>query len=301
MNAFKRAYYELTLKIVVWEKTANAYQDFFSDLMNKCYPGDFISSRTWGSMGDRKNDGYLQSTRTLFAVYAPDQGPAENTAAKMESDYNGGMAHWGDRVVCWIFVHNAVRGLSPRVMEKLFDLDDRNEEVAVKQWGFEAIRQHVFTLSEPDLAALLGPAPSEQDMLDLRFDDVQDVLDEIAQQDPLDDDIRPVPADKLECNQLSWEIKELLEVGMQKTDLVSDYFDQYHDPMFGDRIAQSFKEKYRRCRELSMPPDSIFLELQKFTGGEQLLPPRKQAAVLAVLAYLFERCDICERPNGNSS
>src|SRR5215218_6509872 len=95
MNAFKRAYYEATLKIVVWEKTANAYQDFFSDLMNKCYPGDFISSRTWGRMGDKKNDGYLQSTRTLFAVYAPDQGPAENTAAKMESDYTGGMAHWG--------------------------------------------------------------------------------------------------------------------------------------------------------------------------------------------------------------
>jgi len=249
-------------------------------------------------MGDRKNDGYLQSTQTLFAVYAPDGGPAANTVAKMESDYSEGMTYWHSRVGYWIFVHNAVRGLSPSVIEKLLELDARNEDVAVKQWGFEAIRQQVFSLSEVDVAALLGPTPSEQDMLDLRFEDIQDVLDDIAQQDPLPDaDIRPVPADKLERNQLSWEIRRLLEVGMQKTDLVSAYIGQYHNPMYGDRIAQSFSDHYRRCRNLPTPPDKVFFELQKFAGGEQLPNPRKQAAVLAVLAYLFEQCDIFERPD----
>lgn len=302
MNDLRRAFYEATLKNVVWEKTANAYQDFFSDVMNKCYPGDFISSRTWGSMGDKKNDGYLQSRRTLFAVYAPDNGPANNTVAKMESDYSGGVAHWKDRINCWIFVHNAVKGISPTVVEKLLELDARIQEISVKQWNFEVIRQLIFGLSEPDVAALLGPAPSEQDMMDLRFSDIQDVLDEIAEQDPPPNaDIRPVPSDKLERNELSSDIKTLLENGMQKSDLVSDYFAQYLDPMFGDRVVQAFKEKYQRCRDLPMSPDRIFLELQKFTGGEQLLLPRRQAAVLAVLAYLFEQCDIFERPNGNSS
>ena len=87
---------------------------------------------------------------------------------------------------------------------------------------------------------------------------------------------------------------------MQKTDLVSDYFAQYHEPMFGDEIAQAFTEKYQQCRDLPMSPDAVFFELQKFTGGDQLHAPRIQAAVLAVLAFLFEQCDIFERPDENS-
>jgi hypothetical protein len=44
-----------------------------------------------------------------------------------------------------------------------------------------------------------------------------------------------------------------------------------------------------------MDPDIIFRKLQEFTGGRELGSPTDQAAVLAVLAYLFEQCDIFER------
>jgi hypothetical protein len=42
-----------------------------------------------------------------------------------------------------------------------------------------------------------------------------------------------------------------------------------------------------------MSPDEIFTELQTFAGGMDGVPSQ-QAAVLSVMSYFFERCDIFE-------
>ena len=42
-----------------------------------------------------------------------------------------------------------------------------------------------------------------------------------------------------------------------------------------------------------LSPDQIFTELQTFAGGMDGTP-KHQAAVLAVMSYFFERCDIFE-------
>lgn len=47
---------------------------------------------------------------------------------------------------------------------------------------------------------------------------------------------------------------------------------------------------------MGMTPDAIFGKLQEFAGGSQRGDSGHEAAVLAVLAYLFEQCDIFERP-----
>lgn len=44
--------------------------------------------------------------------------------------------------------------------------------------------------------------------------------------------------------------------------------------------------------------DAVFAELQAFVGGQPPASPQRQAAALTVLAYLFEACDIYERPQG---
>ncbi len=39
--------------------------------MGLAYKADFMACRPWGNKGDRKNDGFLESQRRLFLVYAP--------------------------------------------------------------------------------------------------------------------------------------------------------------------------------------------------------------------------------------
>ncbi len=297
MDRFTRAFYELKFEVAFLTRSGNAFQDFFGDIMEKCHPGDFQRVRPWGRVGDRKNDGYLWSRRTLFQVYAPNDMTAAEAITKIDQDYHGALPYWEQYFDYWTFVHNARRGLAPDVLRKLLDLNDHHPSVTVAGWGFEELRQNVFTLDLADLASLLGEAPSQRDMLELRFEDLQEVLRAVAAQEPpADPEIRPVPPGKLLRNGLSGSTQVLLEAGMRKAALVEAFFNQHPEPTFGDQIAQALKRKYERLQGLRMDPDVIFHELQTFAGGSQRGQSRYEAAVLAVLAFFFEACDIFERP-----
>jgi hypothetical protein len=133
-------------------------------------------------------------------------------------------------------------------------------------------------------------------MVDVRYDNIQEVLRNIALQEiSLHQDIRPVPPDKLRFNRLSDDVQILLATGMRKAGLVEKFFNDYSDPLYGDEIAAAFNREYKKFRLLNLDPDIIFLKLQEFTGGQERGTPTYQAAVLAVLAHLFEQCDIFER------
>jgi hypothetical protein len=71
-------------------------------------------------------------------------------------------------------------------------------------------------LNEADLASLLVDyAPSSKNILVVQYDNVQEVLNNIARQKlPLIQDIRQVPPDKLKFNRLSENVQILLTSGM---------------------------------------------------------------------------------------
>src|SRR5208337_4018326 len=111
------------------KKRGNAFQDFFADIMEKRYPGDFIRVRPWGNVGDRKNDGYLKSERTLFQVYAPNEMAAAAAIAKIEEDFTGALPYWQQYFDKWVFVHNAYDGLSPQIVAKLLELEQKHSPI----------------------------------------------------------------------------------------------------------------------------------------------------------------------------
>ncbi len=296
MDQLKRSYYEVVFERDYLKKGGNEFQDFFYEIMEKCYPSDFQRVCPWGNAGDRKNDGYLPSKRTLFQVYAPNEMVASEAIAKIHEDFHGALQYWQKYFDNWIFVHNSRKGLGPQITATLLELTTYHEFVMVTSWGFEELRINVFSLNEVDLASLLGPAPSNRDMFDVRYANVQEVLSHIAKQEPsLPQDLRPVPSDKLKRNHLSADVQNLLTAGMQKADLVRNFFNDHYKPLYGDEVAEAFKKEYNKYRTLQMDPDIIFRKLQEFTGGLERGSPTDEAAVLAVLAYLFEQCEIFER------
>jgi hypothetical protein len=297
MDEFSRAYYEVVLELAFIKKKGNEFQDFFSDIMEKSHPGDFQRVRPWGSSGDRKNDGYLKSERNIFAVYAPNELKSSETIAKIEDDFNGALPFWEQHFNRWTFVHNSRQGLGPDLLQKLLALEAANHQIQITNWGYEELRQKVFSLHDADIAALLGPSPSRTDLTKVGFEDLRDVLIAIGQQPPLaDEEVRPVPADKLSANALSNNVKILLRTGMTKADLVKQFFDDWHDPTFGDRVAERFKREYTEAKMKHLAPDDIFSTLFAFAGGGERGTPTHEVTVLAVLAHLFEECDIFEQP-----
>lgn len=153
------SYYELRFKVQYLEAKGSAFQDLFASVMAKVHPEDFMPCRPWGAIGDRKNDGYLKSGRTLFQVYAPSEITQAATLRKIEHDFTEALPYWREHFDTWVFVHNAREGLPPDVLAKLLALGREHAPVKVVQWGFEELLLRFRRLSPDSLRALYGEPP----------------------------------------------------------------------------------------------------------------------------------------------
>lgn len=294
----QQAYYEQRFESLFLRAKGDEFQTFFERLMGLAYKADFMACRPWGNIGDRKNDGFLKSERRLFQVYAPNELDAIKTIAKITEDFEGAKPHWGEHFDKWVFVHNATGGLPPHVLQKLLDFERENDGIALESWGLEELLLVFRRLSLDDLATWLGLAPTEETKARVGFKELQVVLESLAGRTSLvDAPVRSVPPGKIEANDLSDSVAVLIRNGMIKAPLVSAFFDSWHDETLGERLAVAFREEYGRLRGTSHP-NLIFSELQTWVGGNQRGTAEHEMAVLTVLAYYFERCDIFEEPSG---
>jgi hypothetical protein len=292
------AYYEQMFENAFLRAKGDAFQTFFERLMGLAYKADFMACRPWGNEGDRKNDGYLKSERRLFQVYAPNEMDGTKAKAKIAEDFEGAKKYWRTHFDSWVFVHNAIEGLPPHVQELLLDFESTNPGIKLQPWCLEELRPVFRTLLDDDKASWFGLAPTEETKIRLGFADLKVVLERIAALSaPLMTGVKDVPAGKIEANALSEAVARLLKEGLIKSPLVADFLSQWHDDTLGERLAEAFKAEYRLLRDVHVP-NRIFAELQSWAGGDHRGSPEHELAVLTVIAYYFERCDIFEEPRG---
>lgn len=304
MDRVTRAFRDLQLRVAFFERRGMAFQNFFADIMELCHPHDFQRVCPWGNIGDRKCDGFRSSDRTLFAVYAPDPGEAvklANWVSKIDEDFRGALPFWKKQYDQWSFVHNREEGLPPDVLAKLNALQAEFSNFTIIRMGPAELRQAALALDDSKLTTLLGPAVGSADLAGVTFEHIKVVVETVAQQPaPPAEALRPVPAAKIEANALSDGVATLLKAGMERADVVARFFSKWHDATLGDRVAQGFREKYETLRDDGLTPTVIYQELWAYAGGRLKSHPDHEAAVLAVLAHLFETCDIFEHPGGDA-
>ena len=290
------AYYEQKFENAFLRAKGDVFQDVFEQLMSLAYKADFLACCSWGNQGDCKNDGFLKSERRLFQVYAPNEMEATKAKAKIFEDFEGAKKYWGTHFDKWVFVHNATDGLPPHVHELLLDFEKSNPGIQLEPWGLEELRPIFRALTVEDKASWFGLAPTDATKATLGFSDLQVVLERMAALPvPTMAKMKDVPTGKIEANALSESVARLLKEGMVKSPLIADFFSRWHDETLGERLAETFKAEYRRLRK-QHSPNQIFAELQSWVGGARRGAPEHELAVLTVLAYYFERCDIFEEP-----
>jgi len=295
VDALARAIYEARFENWYLRSKGNSFQDKFADIMEKRYGTDFQRIRAGGQQGDHKADGYLRSTKTVFQVYAPDKLIPSTTNKKIDEDFKGARNYWQDRMSGWTFAHNGREGLLPEMVDLLDQIETDNQDITFERWGFEEIRKRVFELAENDIALLFGQAPSSPDLTKVSAEDLKPVIMGISTENTnVEMDIKPIPEDKLLRNQLSPSVQVLLRQGMSSANKVSRFFKQSTDPGLGDRIAGAFKYQYGVLKSAALSPDEIYFSLHDFVF-EGTPTTRQESAILALLAFLFEQCDIFER------
>jgi hypothetical protein len=277
-------------------KFENAFQDFFTSIMEHRHPGDFQKVKPYGNEGDHKCDGYHESLQRVFQVYAPEAMNVSRTNAKIEQDFQGAIEHWAPALREWVFMHNQWRGVPAQVLEKLLSVNGRKGVKALR-WCEPELRAEFFLLPPETQSLILGPAPTPQTLLRIEVKDLIPVVNAIAQLDaPPPEEVKAVPAGKIEANALSDNVRALLTIGSRKAKLVQNFFAQWHDPELGDRVARAFRSRYDGLRSQGITGDDAFLDLWKFAGAASMSTVAHEAAVLAVLAFLFDECDIFEAP-----
>lgn len=269
--------------------------------MNLRYPGDFTQTRPWGRLGDDKCDGYLPSQRKSYQCYAPDELRQPDTIRKLNEDFPPVFPFYTIHFNTWVFVHNCRDSRIPSWLT--FELDRLRQlppNIPIETLGFMELRQTALSLDDIDLIGLFGPFPSLNDILALQYEDIYPLLFNISRNsEPVDTEPVTVSAQKLDYNKLSQDAALCLRNGMTKSTLVRSYLDNIRDKELASRVTNAFHEKYLELRQDQSDPDQIFFGLRVFAQGPFAQTPKVEGAVMAILAYLFEECDIFENPPNN--
>ena len=290
----QRFAYGREFTIAFLRERGKAFETLFARIMAHKFPGDFHPVRPYGPKGDLKCDGFRASDGTVFQCYAPDAVKLEPLLAKLNEDFAGALVHWTTKMRRWEFVHNDSRGLPAEAVQRIAELNMANPSVALTVCGEAELRLIAMSLALHQLEDLFGAVPSGRVLEKLNFDALRPVLLAIQGQEPdAEPSLMAPSAAKLERNALSQDAAGLLRQGRRREQLVEAFFASWPDPDLGEEIAQAFRVRYQGLKAAGLSPDNIFGELQAFAGG-MTGEPARQGAVLAVLSYFFERCDIFE-------
>ena len=298
----QRYWWRIALELRLRQCSGDAFQDFFSEVMGQLHGDDFVRVRPFGKLGDKGCDGYLNSSGQLFQCYGALNGETKQVAKltkKMSDDFGTAAAKLAAIMREWHMVHNLIDGVPTEAVTTLKGLETANPKIKFGFIGFEGLAERVFMLAPHQIGTLLGPAASQADAKNLDIATLRKLVNDLAaaadSAPPDTVDLRPVPVDKLAYNKLPNHWKSLISGGWTNAPVVASYFQRHPDPLMGDRVAALFKGKYNYFRAQNLAPGDIMAALFELVTGVGNVLPQQQVAAQALLAFLFENCDIFER------
>lgn len=288
-------HYKLVLENKLLKLRGNEFQDFFTSIMQKKYP-EFVKTRTWGRLGDRKCDGFLEQNGfiTIYAVFAPNDISLAEFKRKFKNDIDG-FSYWkGNK---FVFVHNSIKGISGDHIKIVEDYKE-SLRIEIEICNPNEIEKIIFSLNEEKISELLGKVPNKYGILKTDYSHISSIIRRInnvrsTQILP----IKPINGDKIKFNHLSEENAEFLRTGMSIESKFRDYFAKHPDIELGDTIGKHLNSFYEYNKSLfPNDPNGIFkaICLKIFECADET--EEQRGAVQGLIAYYFQECDIMEEP-----
>ncbi len=301
MTAEQRYWWRIALELKMRKSSGDAFQEFFSVMMAKVHGEDFVRVRAFGQRGDKGCDGYRKSNGQVFQCYGAlngAQSKVDYLIGKMDADYKKALKEISSIMKEWHMVHNLVDGLPIDAVEKLEALRRDDPQRGFGFIGIEGFEERIFALDQNKIEDLLGIVATARDARELQASEIRDVVAHVAaatDEVGFDDTaIKPVPGNKLDFNALPGHWRSLITGGWQNAHLVKKYLDRHHDPLMGENIAQIFRVRYQYLKSQNISPGSIMSALYEMVTGIGNVAASRQVAAQALLAFLFESCDIFE-------
>ena len=302
ISAEQLYWWRIALELRLRKSNGDAFQDFFSIVMGQLHGDDFVRVKPFGKLGDKGCDGYLNSSGQVFQCYGAMNGATKQVATltkKMADDFATAAAKLAPIMREWHMVLNLIDGAPTEAVTTLKALEAANPKIKFGFIGFEGFADRVFKLTPQQIGGLLGPAASHTDAKNLDIATLRQIVNELAAAadaaPPEAVDLRPVPVDKLVYNKLPNHWRSLIAGGWINAPIVATYLERHPDPLTGDKVATLFKGKYTYFKAQNLAPGDIMAALFELVTGIGNVLPQQQVAAQALLAFLFENCDIFER------
>jgi len=305
-------------KLRVHESNGNAFEDLFCDVM-RASNKNFKKVKPQGRIGDRKNDGFIQSEGKYFQVYSPQSPTGNPTSAtsKLEVDLDGLIAYWRNQhnyeIRHFYFVFNdKYHGAYPEIYTTLANLKKKyNLEVCDVFLSCEL--EDVFMgLPEDSIASICGYYPKTEDIGFIDNSIVAEIVGYVSENySGFSDSQTNEPPDfynKIHFNKLGQSTAMHLNVGAYQVGYVEDYF-RTNSKFSRQQSRDSLNKMYQLHlnsdnTEASIAsglsePDIVFKKMI-----DEMLPANLsnrqrrdyERNIIAVMAFFFEACDIFKEP-----
>lgn len=295
-------YLDVMFQLRVTQSVGDEFENLFGTLMEES-DKDFNKVEAYGKIGDKHNDGYNNNTHTYYQCYGPKsiKGNEDYVKSKIKNDFKGVCEEWKD-IKEWYFVYNdKFCGAPPHIIQEIQDLNSSQDLVNVGLFLTKKWRDIFSKLTIDQKQSVLGwMAPNPDDLLEIEDSAFNSVIAHVMNIDAAYT-MEKIPASinvarKINFNGLSDHVGHLLQTGLFLQNEIRKHFEYEYDQK--EIIRSKLSNIYFRLKsELGSsenPADKIF-----FTMLKELSPTQTtsiQHAVIALIAYYFEVCDIYETP-----
>jgi len=189
--------------------------------------------------------------------------------------------------------------LQKKLEDDLLHANDSKEEAKLERQIEALIKKRSTHQEELNTISLQKREALAREMPYVSFDELDIVTKFILGMQPASPEINFNITDvtqKISKNNLTQEVHFLLIMGMVKVKEVHRFIEvnAVLRPDFPEKLKAGFVTEYQRLLKADIRGDALFESLHKFSCGNSS-DLKKTAAGLAVLSYLFERCEVFER------
>ena len=304
MNREEKHLAQIFLKLKFYESDGQVYEDLFAKIMEKKNP-NFRRVKPQGSIGDKKNDGFDDLTGTYYQVYAPENlhKSDDKAVSKLKEDFEGLVKYWEQitPVKSFFYVLNdKFKGTYPTIEANLSKLE-KKFGIPCKPFLNKDLENTFWELNERQIIDIVGIFPNPETISNIDFSSLRKVVEFLLSKTAnYSKEILPINLNfeqKIVFNNLSRFPGQLLSFGNIQSHTIQEYF-QYRSDFTKEDLRKRFVELY--VEGLTMFEDSenksdlVFFHIFDSATPEKKKPI--QDAVLVLMSYYFEFCDIFEPP-----
>jgi hypothetical protein len=296
MNSQEKALARKMFKLKIHESNGQAFEDLFTSIMNYA-ESDFQAIKPWGNIGDRKNDGYIESKGIFFQVFAPEdiKKSYPKVIEKLKNDFEGLVKQWSPIHEFYFVVNDKYHGINADCEQTIQII---RQEYNLNKTGFKTakhLENLLFALEDDQIFSIVGYLPDPAN-IQLDYSVLGEIINHLLSfslPKTLDSsNIYPDWDKKIVFNDLGQIEANYLNNGYFQIGSLDEYLDNQSN-FFADEVKDKIREVYIKNKDKHSGTQLFWKMIDVITPKAK---SAYQVAVIVLMAKYFETCDIFEEP-----